>query len=206
MPERASIPIQPRSTAVATTVSQFSPAATSTKAPPQVSPSVARPVVRTTTTRPAYPSSATTRLLPPPTTRTGWPCSSADRTASISSASSLASTSSVAGPPRRSVVSSASDCGEVSGTVTTLASRQTQKAAPARPGPLPRCAAGPRSAGLAVVGVLAATRAELLQLHAVRVVATVLLGDVVAFLAVHAGQGDLGADVRALAGHVRASS
>src|SRR5262245_45703329 len=35
------------------------------------------------------------------------------------------------------------------------------------------------SAGLAVLGVLAAARAELLQLQAVRVVAAVLLGDVV---------------------------
>src|SRR5690242_12688754 len=44
-----------------------------------------------------------------------------------------------------------------------------------------RPVAGEPSAGLAVVGVLAATRAELLQLHAVRVVAAVLLRDVVAF-------------------------
>src|SRR4051794_36367662 len=51
------------------------------------------------------------------------------------------------------------------------------------------------SARLAVVGVPAAERAELLQLHAVRVVAPVLLGDVVAVLALHAGQGDLGADI-----------
>src|SRR5690348_15419403 len=58
-----------------------------------------------------------------------------------------------------------------------------------------------RSAGLAVLGVRPAARAELLQLHPVRVVPAVLLGDVVAFLAVHARQGDLGADVGALAGH-----
>ena len=58
-----------------------------------------------------------------------------------------------------------------------------------------------RSAGLAVRGVLAAARAELLQLHAVGVVAPVLLGDVVALLAVHAGERDLGANVGALAGH-----
>ena len=58
-----------------------------------------------------------------------------------------------------------------------------------------------RSAGLAVLGVLAAARAELLQREAVGVVATVLLGDVVALLAVHAGKRDLGANVGALAGH-----
>ena len=46
-----------------------------------------------------------------------------------------------------------------------------------------------------------AARAELRQLEAVGVVATVLLGDVVALLAVHAGERDLGANVRALAGH-----
>src|SRR3954454_7503652 len=57
------------------------------------------------------------------------------------------------------------------------------------------------SAGLAVVGVRAATRAELLQLHAVGIVAAVLLGDVVALLADHAGERDLGANVGALAGH-----
>ena len=37
-----------------------------------------------------------------------------------------------------------------------------------------------------------ATRAELLELKPVWIVATVLLGDVVAFLTVHAGHGDLG--------------
>src|SRR5689334_3312885 len=57
------------------------------------------------------------------------------------------------------------------------------------------------SAGLAVQGVLAVARAELLHLQAVGVVPTVLLGDVVALLAVHARQGDLGADVCALASH-----
>src|SRR5580765_2838921 len=58
-----------------------------------------------------------------------------------------------------------------------------------------------RSAGLAVRLVAAATRAELLQLHAVGVVAPVLLGDVVALLALGAGERDLGANVGALAGH-----
>src|SRR5438270_5416149 len=46
-------------------------------------------------------------------------------------------------------------------------------------------------AGLAVVGVLAAVRAELLQVHPIRVVAAVLLGDVVAVLAHLTRQGDL---------------
>src|SRR3954470_16905162 len=57
------------------------------------------------------------------------------------------------------------------------------------------------SAGLAVRRVLAATRAELRQLHAVGVVASVLLGDVVALLAHGAGERDLRANVRGLAGH-----
>src|SRR5215469_11962808 len=57
-----------------------------------------------------------------------------------------------------------------------------------------------RSAGLAVRGVLAAVGAELLQLDAVGIVATVLLGDVVAVPAVHARHGDLGTDVGRL-GH-----
>ena len=39
-----------------------------------------------------------------------------------------------------------------------------------------------------------ATRAELLEVKAVSVVATVLLGDVVAFFALCACQGDLGTD------------
>ena len=45
-------------------------------------------------------------------------------------------------------------------------------------------------------GVLLAGRAELLQLDAVRVVTPVLARDVVAVLAFHARQGDLGTDVR----------
>nr|AIA14411.1 hypothetical protein [uncultured bacterium] len=52
-----------------------------------------------------------------------------------------------------------------------------------------------RSAGLAVDLVGLAARAELLEVETIRVVATVLLGDVVAFLALGAGQGDLGANV-----------
>src|SRR3954469_4843255 len=58
-----------------------------------------------------------------------------------------------------------------------------------------------RSAGLAVRRVLAATRAELRQLHAVGVVPAVLLGDVVALLAHGAGERDLRANVAGLAGH-----
>ena len=59
------------------------------------------------------------------------------------------------------------------------------------------------SARLAVRGVLAATRAELLQLDAVRVVAAVLPRDVVALFAVHARHGDLWTYVSRL-GHSRA--
>src|SRR6202044_2627222 len=50
-------------------------------------------------------------------------------------------------------------------------------------------------AGLAVSGVAAAVRAELLQLKTVRVVAPVLLGDVVPVLALLASQRDLRPDV-----------
>src|SRR2546430_9699808 len=57
-----------------------------------------------------------------------------------------------------------------------------------------------RSAGLAVQGVLLLPRAELLQLHAVGVVTPVLARDVVALLALHARQRDLGTDVGRL-GH-----
>src|SRR4051794_26061286 len=49
----------------------------------------------------------------------------------------------------------------------------------------------PASAGLSVHGVLAVLRAVLLQLEPVGVVAPVLAGDVVAVLALLAGQGDL---------------
>src|SRR3954451_1555257 len=53
----------------------------------------------------------------------------------------------------------------------------------------------PRSAGLAVDRVLAVVRAVLHQLEPVGVVAPVLAGDVVAVLALLAGQGDLRTDV-----------
>ncbi len=43
--------------------------------------------------------------------------------------------------------------------------------------------------------------AELLQLHAIWIVATVLLGDVVAFFAIYACHGDLWPNIGALAGH-----
>src|SRR5664279_1942801 len=52
--------------------------------------------------------------------------------------------------------------------------------------------------GLAVRGVRAAVRAELLHLEPVRIVAPVLLRDVVAVLAVLAGQCDLWTDVGGL--------
>ena len=57
------------------------------------------------------------------------------------------------------------------------------------------------SAGLAVKRRLAATRAELLQFKTIRRVTTVLLGDVVALLALRACQSDLGANVLRLACH-----
>ncbi len=48
-----------------------------------------------------------------------------------------------------------------------------------------------------------ATWAEFLHLEPVRIVATILLGDVIALFALHAGHSDLWADIRALAGHRR---
>src|SRR4029450_4214958 len=58
------------------------------------------------------------------------------------------------------------------------------------------------SARLAVRGVRAAARAELLQLEAVRIIAPVLLGDVVPRLALRAGQCDLRPHINGL-GHSR---
>ena len=49
--------------------------------------------------------------------------------------------------------------------------------------------------------MLTALGAELLQLHAVRVITTVLLGDVVALLALSAGERDLRANVARLLSH-----
>ena len=48
---------------------------------------------------------------------------------------------------------------------------------------------------------LAATRAILLQLQAIRVIPAILLGDVVTLFALAARQGDLWANVGRLAGH-----
>src|SRR5690242_13527406 len=115
MPESASTPTQPSCTARSTKASHDSPAATVTTAPPQVSGSGSTPVVSTSTTVPSKPSSPTTRLLPPATSSSGVPDSSAERTASSSSRSVRACTSSRAGPPRCSVVWSASSSGR-SGT------------------------------------------------------------------------------------------
>lgn len=50
--------------------------------------------------------------------------------------------------------------------------------------------------------VLMATRAELRKLHTIRVIATILLGDVVALLALGAGERDLRANVAGLLGHL----
>lgn len=51
-------------------------------------------------------------------------------------------------------------------------------------------------------GVLVAARAELRHLHAIRIVTAVLLGDVVALLALGAGERDLRANVAGLLGHL----
>ena len=82
---------------------------------------------------------------------------------------------------------------------TTLGERPGQReAAVTRTGAAASRADEKGSAGLAVRGVLLAARAELGQLEPVGVVAAVLLGDVVALLALRARQGDLGADVGGL--------
>lgn len=51
-------------------------------------------------------------------------------------------------------------------------------------------------------GVLAAARAELRHLHAIRIIAAILLSDVVALLALGAGERDLRANVAGLLGHL----
>src|SRR4051794_8454012 len=107
IPERASSPIQPCRTALATKGSHGSPAATVTTAPPQVSSCTSTPVVSMRTAVPSKPASATTRLLPPATSSRGVPVRSASRTAPRRSCSVRACTRWVAGPPRRRVVRSA---------------------------------------------------------------------------------------------------
>src|SRR6476659_6593821 len=111
IPDSASTPIQPSCTARSTNASHDSPAATVTTAPPQASWAGSTPEVSTSTTVPSKPASPTTRLLPPATSSSGVPDSSAERTASRSSCSVRARTSSRAGPPRCSVVWSASRVG-----------------------------------------------------------------------------------------------
>ena len=52
-------------------------------------------------------------------------------------------------------------------------------------------------------GARLAAWAELLHLKTIWIIATILLGDVIALFTLHTGHGDLGADIRALAGHRR---
>jgi hypothetical protein len=59
-------------------------------------------------------------------------------------------------------------------------------------------------ASLAVNSRALATWAELLEFHAIWIVAAVLLGDVVTLFAINTGHSDLWADIRALACHGRA--
>jgi len=54
---------------------------------------------------------------------------------------------------------------------------------------------------LAVRDRLATPAAELVQLHTVRIVAAILLGDVVTLFALSAGQRDFGPDVGSLGSH-----
>src|SRR4051812_13023887 len=107
MPDSASRPTHPPSTARATNGSQDSPAAAVTTTPPEVAAlswSTLTPVVASSTTVPSKPSSATTRLLPPAITRSGSPASSQRRTASTNSLLVVVRSQDRAGPPSRSVV------------------------------------------------------------------------------------------------------
>jgi len=52
-------------------------------------------------------------------------------------------------------------------------------------------------------GARLAAGAELLHLKTIWIIATILLSDVIALFTLHTGHGDLGADIRALAGHRR---
>src|SRR5262245_11905616 len=107
MPDRHSTPRQPSSIARTTNASQSSPGATVAVTAPQPSSSTRIPSIRTSTTVPSKPSSGITTLLPPPSTSTGSPRSSQPVTSASRAASSCTSTSRFAGPPSRSVVSSA---------------------------------------------------------------------------------------------------
>src|SRR5689334_6519616 len=128
MPDRHSRPARPSATVRATKPSHSSPAATVSSPPPAPRPAPApsrrTPSVATWITVPSKPSSATTRLLPPPRISTGSPAASAVRTASMSSSSVSARAKVRAGPPRPTVVKSAS--------LISTASRQAYGRAGAR--------------------------------------------------------------------------
>src|SRR5689334_5773359 len=128
MPDRHSRPARPSATVRATKPSHSSPAATVSSAAPAPRPAPApprrTPSVATWITVPSKPSSATTRLLPPPRINTGSPAASAVRTASMSSSSVSARAKARAGPPRPTVVKSAS--------LISTASRQADGRAGAR--------------------------------------------------------------------------
>src|SRR6478735_10464073 len=94
IPESASMPAHPWSTACATSSSQSSPAATVSTTPPHWA--------RASTSQ--VPVSASTRLERPASSSTGVPTASASATAATSSASVVARTHSRPGPPRRRVV------------------------------------------------------------------------------------------------------
>ena len=107
IPDSASTPDQPDSTAVATNASHGSPAQTRTRTRPEPSGSAWTPRVPIRTTVPGNPASATSRFEPPPTSSRGSPVASAAVTASIRSPSEVASMTRRAGPPTRRVVMSA---------------------------------------------------------------------------------------------------
>src|SRR3954451_7402340 len=85
---------------------------------------------------------------------------------------------------------------EGSSGMRTSCQVRTREGRPRDVGAASCCAVGAaRLAGLAVLAVAAAVGAELVQRQPVGVVATVLLGDVVAVLALLAGHGDLRTDI-----------
>src|SRR6266496_1389462 len=106
MPARHSTPASPSATTPATRSSHGSPACTVSLASAP-SRRASTPRDRSNTTSPGHPSSATTRLLPPPSSSTGSPAASASATVDAIPAAESAVTSRAAGPPTRSVVSSA---------------------------------------------------------------------------------------------------
>ena len=106
MPESASMPAQPCSTACATSSSHGSPAWTFSRTAPESAGRRSMPLVTTRMTVPGNPSSAMTRFEPPPSTSQSSPVAHVSSAAATSSSAVGGDSSSSAGPPTRNVVSS----------------------------------------------------------------------------------------------------